>query len=60
MVFKHFDCQTSISLRNYVLADFFSTWLPKIVLYLFLLLDFEGILNNNAITQNTKMQQKRG
>ncbi len=50
-------CLTSKS--EALLAGFFSTWLRKIVLYLFLLMDLmEGILKDNAITQNTKMPEK--
>ncbi len=30
------------------------------LIYSFFLMDFEGILKDNAITQNTKMQQKSG
>ena len=63
MVFKHFDWLSDwLSLRHYLLAGFLSTWLPKIVLYfiIFLLMDFEGILKDNAITQKHKNAAKSG
>ena len=51
-----------INLRHYLLAGFFSTWLPKIVLYfiIFLLMNFEGIVKDNAITEKHKNAAKSG